>query len=87
MFQRVPPRRLQLLKGLQEGIGRSGNRTGAAAFIVVCGGEFHLLGDYLHARYDEVGKVSSTEGPLRVLVRRSGRTATSSGPDMLPCFG
>jgi len=49
--------------------------------------EFHLLGDYLKARYDEVGKVSSTEGPLRVLVRRGGRTATSSGPGMLPCFG
>ncbi len=49
--------------------------------------EFHLLGDYLHARYDEVGKVSSTEGPLRVFVRRGGRTATPSGPNMLPCFG
>ncbi len=49
--------------------------------------EFHLLGDYLHARYDEVGKVSSTEGPLRVFVRRGGRAATPSGPNMLPCFG
>jgi hypothetical protein len=47
--------------------------------------EFHLLGDYLHARYDNVGEVSSTEGPLRVFVRR-GRTSTSSGPNGLPCF-
>ena len=48
--------------------------------------EFHLLGDYLHARYDHVGEVSSSEGPLRVFVRR-GRHATSSGPNGLPCFG
>ena len=48
--------------------------------------EFHLLGDYLHARYDEVGQVSSSEGPLRVFVRR-GRNGTPSGPNGLPCFG
>ncbi len=48
--------------------------------------EFHLLGDYLHARYDHVGEVSSTEGPLRVFVRR-GRVGTPSGPHGLPCFG
>ena len=48
--------------------------------------EFHLLGDYLKARYEEVGKVSSTEGQLRVLVRR-GRVGTPSGPTGLPCFG
>ncbi len=48
--------------------------------------EFHLLGDYLHARYDHVGEVSSSEGPLRVFVRR-GRNGTPSGPNGLPCFG
>ena len=48
--------------------------------------EFHLLGDYLHARYDHVGEVSSTEGPLRVFVRR-GRNGTPTGPNGLPCFG
>jgi hypothetical protein len=48
--------------------------------------EFHLLGDYLHARYDHVGEVSSSEGPLRVFVRR-GRVGTPSGPNGLPCFG
>ena len=48
--------------------------------------EFHLLGDYLHARYEKVGEVSSTEGPLRVFVRR-GRTGAPSGPNGLPCFG
>ena len=48
--------------------------------------EFHLLGDYLHARYDHVGEVSSNEGPLRVFVRR-GRNGTPSGPNGLPCFG
>ncbi len=48
--------------------------------------EFHLLGDYLHARYDQVGEVSSSEGPLRVFVRR-GRMGTPSGPNGLPCFG
>jgi len=48
--------------------------------------EFHLLGDYLHARYDTVGEVSSSEGPLRVFVRR-GRAGTPSGPNGLPCFG
>jgi len=48
--------------------------------------EFHLLGDYLHARYDHVGEVSSSEGPLRVFVRR-GRNGTPTGPNGLPCFG
>lgn len=48
--------------------------------------EFHLLGDYLHARYDQVGEVTSNEGPLRVFVRR-GRSSTPSGPHGLPCFG
>ena len=36
--------------------------------------------------YDHVGEVSSSEGPLRVFVRR-GRNGTPSGPNGLPCFG
>jgi hypothetical protein len=47
---------------------------------------FHLLGEYLRSRYDEVGTVAITESSLRVLVRR-GVSGTPSGPNGLPCFG
>ena len=48
--------------------------------------EFKWLGDYLHARYDEVGVVSSTGASLRVWARR-GLSPTKPGPQGLPCFG
>jgi hypothetical protein len=48
--------------------------------------EFRLLGEYIRDRYDEVGIVSSPDGPLRVFVRR-GLGGTMSGPNGLPCFG
>jgi hypothetical protein len=48
--------------------------------------EFRWLGDYLHARYDEVGVVSSLGQSLRVWARR-GLSPTKPGPHGLPCFG
>lgn len=48
--------------------------------------EFQWLGDYLHARYDEVGAVSTNGESLRVWARR-GLSPTKPGPQGLPCFG
>jgi hypothetical protein len=46
---------------------------------------YRLVADYVHEHYDNVGEVISSQGPLRVWTRR-GSSATTSGPNGLPCF-
>jgi hypothetical protein len=47
---------------------------------------YRPVADYVHGHYDQVGEVMSSQGPLRVWTRR-GSSATTSGPNGLPCFG
>lgn len=46
---------------------------------------YRRVADYVHEHYDNVGEVMSSQGPLRVWTRR-GSSATTSGPNGLPCF-